>query len=794
MRFTIATLLFMLCVQLTAQIRVVNKKLIGIEGVHVVQDSSIITISDGDGQITFDTSVLNHTRVFLYHESYNSTEITKEKLEANSVIILTHKTENIKAIVVTPPRQNRQLENIALKMDVIDSKTISLFQPSTSADLLNLGNKVYIQKSQQGGGSPMIRGFATNRILLVVDGVRMNTAIFRSGNVQNVIAIDPFSIEKTDIIFGPSSQFYGSDAIGGVLSFRTKNLQFGKKDTFLLKGNLNLRGNSASRERTWHADFNVGGEKLASLSSITVSRFGDLRMGSNGPDEYLRPFYTLRGETEDSVIQNDNPQIQRFSNYFQVNLMQKLAFKITDSSSITYNLQASTTSNIPRYDRLILTDINGLPVNANWYYGPQKWMLNQLSYQNDHVHKFSDETTISAAYQKFEESRNDRKFNSELIRERVEQVDAFSFNADFSKGLKSTLEMSYGVEWVLNNVSSTASVLDIDSLARTATSTRYPDGSNWQSAGVYINFLKKWNTWFKSEAGIRYNWVKTTGSFDTQFYPFPDEDFSNQNSAVTGSISQLFKLKKGAIGLIASSAFRSPNIDDISKVFDSSPGQVILPNAQLKPEFAYNGEINFDYEFTKAIKLNLVGFYTYLDQAITTTSSTFNGADSIIYDGVMSKVQTLANQDFATIQGIQASFLYKFDSCWNLKSSYTLLRSSSSTNEPIRHITPNFGGTSLNYSNEKFTFSIYSIYNARFDFENFAINEVNDAFLYVKDENGNPYTPAWFTLNVKASYPIRPQITLVGGIENILDKRYRPYGSGITAPGINFMLSLNARI
>ena len=80
---------------------------------------------------------------------------------------------------------------------------------------------VFIQKSQLGGGSPMIRGFSTNRILIVVDGVRMNNAIYRSGNLQNIISIDALATEEAEVIFGPGSIIYGSDDIGGVMDFHS---------------------------------------------------------------------------------------------------------------------------------------------------------------------------------------------------------------------------------------------------------------------------------------------------------------------------------------------------------------------------------------------------------------------------------------------------------------------------------------------------------------------------------------------------------------------------------------------
>ncbi len=776
-----------------AQIQVVDKQLAGISNVQLIIDNNVIAISDISGRISFDTSLLDKGVCILNHKGFYPTEITKNKLAENKVILLTDKMQAIPGIVVTPSRLPQLKNDVALQLDIIDSKKINLYQPQTAVDLLNLENKVYIQKSQQGGGSPMIRGFATNRILLVVDDVRMNTAIFRSGNVQNVVSIDPFSIETTQVLFGPASQFYGSDAIGGVLSFKTKSVTLGKKDSLATNGNVNLRYSSASSETTQHLDYNVGGEKFGSLTSVSFSKFGDLKMGKNGPDEYTRPFYVVRFEDKDSIISNNNINEQVYSGYNQFNFLQKFLYKPNEQTSISYNFQASYTSDIPRYDRLLLAN-NRNPVNGDWYYGPQQWMFNQVALEHNSKLMFADRIKLNIANQQFTESRNDRKYNSNTLRKREEHVSANSINLDLQKRLSKRYSLSYGGEYIHNLVNSSAEIFDLITFDKTPTSTRYPDGSTWASTGIYANILSKWNFWFNTEAGFRYNNTLAKGSFDTTYYPFPEQDFSNSNQAISGSIAQIFKFKKGSIGFITSSAFRAPNIDDLSKVFDSNPGLVVLPNANLKPEYAYNAEINLDYTAYKKLKISISVFYTYLDNAISKASSTFNGMDSIFYDGVYSGVETLVNQDFASIYGSQLSIEYLLNKHLTFKSNYTLLKSASSNNEPIKHITPNFGGSSLIYTKNNLNVSIYSVYNQAFTSNQFTIGELNDAYLYAKDESGNPYAPAWGTLNLKSQYSFKRPVTLSFGIENILNTRYRPYSSGITAPGRNFIIGFQAKI
>ena len=158
----------------------------------------------------------------------------------------------LKEVVLTPNRWKQTANEVPQKVTVINSSAVALQNPQTAADLLTISGKVFMQKSQQGGGSPMIRGFATNRLLYSIDGVRMNTAIFRGGNIQNVISLDGFVIDKTEIVFGPGSVMYGSDAIGGVMSFQTLTPRFSLEDKTRVSGSAVSRISSANEEKTAH--------------------------------------------------------------------------------------------------------------------------------------------------------------------------------------------------------------------------------------------------------------------------------------------------------------------------------------------------------------------------------------------------------------------------------------------------------------------------------------------------------------------------------------------------------------
>ena len=262
-----------------------------------------ISNSETDALPTFETKTTNHSHILNNLKEFDHETITKEKI---------------------------------LNSDY-----------STSADILLLTDGVTIQKSQGGGGSPIIRGFEANRILLMIDGVRMNNAIYRNGHVQNSLTVDPFIIEDFNIIYGPSAVTYGSDAIGGVINYITTEPKLSnKKDSTLEKIRFITRLNKGADELTNHVDFNFGKQKWASFSSLTFKQFGDIIMGKNRKHGYTDwgkvPYSIYPASGADSLIINPNPNNQLDIGYNQVDITQKFLFKPTQHLEISTNSQLST--------------------------------------------------------------------------------------------------------------------------------------------------------------------------------------------------------------------------------------------------------------------------------------------------------------------------------------------------------------------------------------------------------------------------------------------------------------------
>jgi len=698
-------------------------------------------------------------------------------------------------VVISGSRWRQSSDDVPSKIISITAREVALQNPQTAADLLSASGKVFVQKSQQGGGSPMIRGFATNRLLYSVDGVRMNTAIFRSGNLQNVINLDPFAIESTEVLFGPGSVIYGSDAIGGVMSFQTLTPQLSLTDKPLITGKANVRYSSANQEKTGHFDVNLGFKKWAFVTSITSWDYDNLRQGSHGPEDYIKDYYVQRQDSTDVVITQEDKLLQIPSAFSQINMMQKIRFKPNEKWDFQYGFHFSETSPYGRYDRQQRVR-DGLPRYAEWDYGPQIWMMNNLNINYTANNSVFDQMSLRLAHQWFEESRIDRTFNRTERNEQGEEVGAYSVNLDFIKATGEKNTFFYGLEYVLNDVNSEGELTDISTGVSEIGPARYPQ-SKWQSLAAYVTDEFKVADNFTLSAGARYNLVLLDSEFDTTFYPFPFTEANLSNGALTGSLGGVYRPSDSwVISTNLGSAFRAPNVDDVGKVFDSEPGSVVVPNPDLKPEYAYNADLGIAKVFGDIVKVDITGYYTTLKDAMVRRDYTLNGQDSIMYQGEMSQVQAIQNAAVANVYGVQAGVEVKLPKGFGFSTDLNFQKGEEELDNgdtsPSRHASPFFGVSRLNYKANKLSMELNLNYQGKRDFEDLPDEEKGKTEIYALDENGNPYSPAWYTLNYKALYKITDTFDISGGIENLTDQRYRPYSSGISGAGRNFILALTA--
>jgi len=771
---------------------------------------NISTITNAKGEADANMFILCDT-LFSKHLNYKNKYITLKQLASSDYIFeLRENNISLSEVVVSANRWEEKKSENPFRMEKAVKKEIDFQNSQTAADLLGAGTNAYIQKSQQAGGSPSLRGFATNRVMLVVDGVRMNNAIFRSGNVQNVISLDANAIGEAEVLFGPGAVMYGSDAIGGVMDFHTLSAKLSDTSKLKVTGNAMARFSTANRENTGHIDLNLGLKRVAFLTSFSYSKYDDLYSGTNGGDSvYLRHYYQNVKANKDTQLLNQTPSLQLNSKFSQFNFMQKINYSPNDKIKIDYGFHYSKSSDAPRYDRLI-TDANkdGVLDFSEWYYGPQIWHMQRLGISHKGNNQLYDVMRLVLAYQHFEESRHDRRFNasgninsgSAKLRHQNEKLDAASVNLDFDKKIKTKLHLFYGAEYVLNYVQSNANRENVYTGAIQIINPRYPNGSTWQTAGVYLNAKYKFTEKLILSAGARYSYYNIRAKFDTTLFVYPITETEINNGALNGSIGLVYlPYKSWQLYLNGGTGFRSPNIDDIGKVFDSQPGNVVIPNAGLKPEYAYSGEAGTAFTAGNFLKMDIAAYYTYLSNAIVRRPFLLNGKDSIDYNGQLSQVQALQNAGHAYVYGIQSNTEVYFGYGFTLSNNITWQTGMEYNNDsakyyPLSHSTPLFGKVQLSYSRKKIRADFYMQYNGQMSYTDLPLNERNESSIYAITTDGKPYTPSWYTLNFKLGLYFNKRVSINAGVENVLDVLYRPFASGISAPGRNFSLSLRLKL
>ncbi len=767
-----------------------------------IKDVNIIDQSGDESSYTNNAGRANlegfekHDTLLFKHSSFFKKIVPYGDLARNNFeVVLAKKTTNLEEVVISGNRWEQKRADVANKVEPITEPEIQFDNPQTSADLLDASNEVFVQKSQLGGGSPMIRGFATKSVLLTVDGVRMNNAIFRGGNLQNVINLDPNTIERTEVVFGPGSVIYGSDALGGVMAFHTKEPRLASGDKLRVDGGIMTRYATANEENTGHLELNFGTENWGFLTSVSYSDFGDQTMGTIGRPEYKRDSLVRRINGQDMTVANDEPNVQKPSGFNEYFLMQKVQFQPNEHWDFKYGFHYSRTSDIPRYDRLIQRSpqLTGPFKNATWYYGPQVWMMNNLKIHHSNDNAFYDEAKLTLAQQFYEESRHDRGYQEVALRHREEKVDIYTVNLDLKKAFSDETRLFYGLQGVYNQVGSEADLENVETGQTRPTATRYPDASDYQTYAGYARLVHDFNEQWTVNAGARYTHVVLNADLrDNQdFYPLPFDQIDLQTGALNGNLGLVFKPNDGwRFKLNASSGFRAPNIDDVGKVFDSEPGSVVVPNNNLSPEYTYNGDLSIVKKFDDKARLELTGFYTLVTNSMVRRPFTFNGRDSIEYDGTKSQTLAVQNASGADIYGGSISLRAALSPNLRTSLKYTHIEGETDQGAPIRHVSPPFGAAHLIYEKGGWQLDGFLKVNREINNANLAPSEQDKLHIYALNEDQQPYSPGWYTLNLRAGYQVSETLSINAGVENILDKRYRPYSSGIVAPGRNFYLTL----
>lgn len=820
-KFLLTIVFFVAGITYAQEVKVLDKQTGKIvKNVSVFNDNQTINLTTNKFGLVDVSDFKENEYVVFSHLAYAVLRVKKSVLKSkNYVISLAKESEQLDEVVLSLFKKEEKAYRIAEQVAVLNTKDIQNVSPQTSADLLATIPGIKVQKSQFGGGSPVIRGMESNRVLLVVDGVRMNNAIYRKGHLQSSITVTPNILDKTEVVFGPSSVLYGSDALGGVIHYYTKTPKLSEEKE--VKSQFFSRFSTVNHEITTNVTAEIRNKNWASLTSVSYSDFGDLKAGENrrhGFDDWGKVFFyseNINGNYKENPTPNLDPNLQRNTGYNQTDVLQKFFVPLNKNADLKINLQYSTTSNIPRFDRL--TELSGGTLKfAEWYYGPQERLLISSQLLFDANKNWLEKGVITAAYQNLQESRIQRKFGSLERSYREESVDVFSLNGDFSVSLTEDKKrtLSYGFELAYNDVGSNSygRELNIENNQINGFSnnfkvqSRYPDGgSSYLSSAVYVDYRQDLSAKSTLNSGLRFTNTHLEAKWiDQTFIQLPETDIEANHSAVTATLGYVFKPNKNwQINSVLSSGFRSPNIDDVGRVREKS-GNVTVPNINVTPEYAYSAELGIQKYFNnKRFRFGANVYYTLLDNYIQ-RDFVYNADGSVQqveFDGEFGNAVSNQNKETAYITGFTANYLGKISDVWNTTGFITYTKGRTyDTEEPMSSIPPLFGQFGVNYKVNKIELGAAVRFNAKKDIEDFNITEGidNHDLTPIVNENGATAsdiyfgTPSWATLGLNGRYDVNNNVSVQARLDNLLDEHYIEFASGVASPGRNLSISLMA--
>ncbi|MEE2876698.1 MAG: TonB-dependent receptor [Candidatus Neomarinimicrobiota bacterium] len=730
--------------------------------VHVTLTPGFFTLyTDSSGAFRFGNLSPGSYNATFQHigflPSVHQVTLSEEDLSIPA-LILEYDVVDLEDVVVTASRAERDVVDVPESVSLVSSREIRERNSKTSAEALREEPGVFVQKTNHGGGSAIIRGLSSNQILLLVDGIRLNNSVYRLGNHQYLTTVDNQMIERMEVVRGPTSVLYGSDALGGTINLITRKPRRGDgNNTFDLRSFL--RYATVDQEKTVRGEVSSGNDRFVLSSAFSLKQFGDLRRGKQGNDEGI----------------SGHKLVQSPTGFDAFNLDAKLLAKLGDEQNVTVAHQSSSQLDVPRYDKYHYSGYK------RWDYHPQKRALSYAVYENTGISGLFDMLKANVSFHTQQEGRESQKTESSSIQKELDNVSTQGFGVSGVKDLGHH-RLVTGGELYRDRVSSERHFLNPKSGEKDHDPRgRYPDDASYRSVGLYLQDEMRVTDRLLMKMGFRYSSYST--EFDLTTADGIVSPFSQTFASGTSAVGTVFKLSRFIfLNLNVAQAFRAPNLSDMAKLGQSKGDVYEVPNNDLKPEQLLNTDLGLKIS-SPTLRLNATVYRSAITDILTSDDATYTGTDAVVIDGEVFKVKTKRNLGKAVIQGVEFSVDYSPVGALIFRANLTSTRGQNTTlDEPVGGIPPLFGLTGIRWSLGRIFLDGFARFAARQ--ERLSSDDLDDPRI---PDNG---TPGWFTLNARGGITLGRNFILQISLENLLDRNYREHGSGMNGPGRNFILSL----
>jgi len=653
-------------------------------------------------------------------------------------------------ITVTATRVEREVFETPQAVTVVQETEIEQSNVLDVPDLLRFAEGIYVQRTNLGGGSPFIRGLTGKQVLILIDGVRLNNSYYRFGPHQYLNTIDPNSIERIEVVRGPGSVLYGSDALGGVINIITK-----KRSDFTartdLGGEVTPRLDSAVDGGSGSGRIDGNWERLGFVAGVSAKRLNDLKAGGG-------------------------MGAQVPSGYDEIDADLTLNYRFREESELIFANQLVRQFDVPKTSEVTLGD------KLQFDYEPQDRRLHYVEYRTQELGWF-DQFAANVSYHRQREGEVIvARATPDLESRELTDVGTLGTVVHVTKSMGSRdneHRLTSGVDFYRDEFDN-AKVLINRVQGDRASNPPFPgvpNGAAYRSTGVYLQDEMRWGRRLELVSGLRYSDYLATGTVRYQAGDgkFLFEPLDLRTGALTGSANGLFRLTP-SLNLVGGVAqgFRAPNMEDLFGRVDFFQE---IPNTQLEPEKSFDVDAGLKYLalHTSAELYYYSGNYRGLIDRVTVGK---------LPDG--SPIKQRRNIGTARIHGVEAALTQFFSEHWSGSATVAWTRGENSeTDEPLRRIPPLNGTARLRYGHPRYWVEFQGLFADRQT--RLSGGDIDDPRI---PDGG---TPGYLVANLQGSWRFSQNQDLLITFENLFDKLYKTHGSGIYAPGRSLVLSCRFR-
>ena len=736
-------------------------------------------------------------------------------------------------VTVTATRAEKEPFRTPNAITVLNLKELERTSAEHGSNLLRDSVGVIAQETTVGQGSPMLRSLTGYQTLVQVDWVRLNNSTFRSGPNQYTATIAPEMLERGEVLLGSSSMLYGSGAMGGVVSFFTKSVPINPaQQTWDIHPRLLARYSTATQEKLGRLEVSGNQGKFGFIIGGGVRDYGDITPGSGYDLHYKNRKYEIVDEMPSGVKLYDYDEVSALAKdnipdkwlidtegplgWRAFNADAKFGYQLSDSSNINVAYQMWRQPQTPRYDKIAPQEF------AEFFFEPQDRDLVYANYMVNPAEGSIDTLRATVSYHRQKEGRNEVKRGETARRQRYDTVNTIGLSAQAVSSILPRQRLVGGAEFYLDTIQSRTVKTDGGKEDIDEEKGRFIDGSQFWDASLYLQDEIRVHDRVEFTVGGRATFYQTNADLSVRDPAF--DEFNVFDNSLTGSAGIVVSLTD-SLNFVSTfgTAFRAPSLNDTTAVEVTNEG-VTAPSPDLRPETSWT------------VEGGLKAKHSYFSGALTLFHSQVNGLvarrpvqeayatetlpqlhQDLIkeYEGI--DVLVFANVDEAQFQGVELAGFAPIRPSWSVYGNVALLRGevlklNGKAPDPkkpwearTRREPPLNGIVGIQWEPENTQYWATLFVRAAAEQRRLNRSDIRDPRIQGKtrdpaavefDNNGNAVdagTPGWWTLNIRGGVKLFDYTRLTLSLENLLDQRYRPHGSGINAPGFNVSLSLDNR-